>query len=143
MDGIRGMKGWRWIFSVRTLRTSASLSIKVTNRGHLQIEGGLTMFLALVSLVLLPSFPDKAKWPKPGHRLYLYQKLQNDHGEHQQEKAHWSTLKHVASDWVFWLQGTVYACNVGTANAVGFFTPTIIEVSRLMILVLAERLTES
>lgn len=86
------------------------------------------MFLAVVAPILLPSFPDKAKWPKPDQRLYLYQKLERDHGQHEQEKAHLKTLKRVASDWVFWLQGTVYCFNVGTANASAFFSPTIIVV---------------
>ena len=88
------------------------------------------MLLGIVASILLPSFPDKAKWPNPGQRLYLYQKLERDHGQHEQEKATWKTLKHVASDWVFWLQGTVYCFNVGTANATAFFSPTIIEVSQ-------------
>ena len=91
------------------------------------------MFLGLVAPFLLPTFPDKAKWPNPGQRLYLYQKLHRDHGQHEQEKAHWKTLKHVASDWVFWLQGAFYCFNVGTANAVGFFAPTIITVNRARI----------
>ena len=88
------------------------------------------MILALLSLMLLPSFPDQAKWMKPGQKLYLYNKLERDHGHHEQEKAHWTTLKHVASDWVFWLQGSVYCFNVGTANATAFFAPTIIEVGQ-------------
>lgn len=87
------------------------------------------MLLAIIAVWTLPSFPDQAKWPNPQQRLYLYQKLQRDHGQHEQEKAHWQTLKHVSSDWVFWMQGTFYCFNVGTANAVGFFSPTIIEVS--------------
>jgi hypothetical protein len=86
------------------------------------------MFLAVVAPILLPSFPNQAKWPKPGWRLYLYQKLERDHGQHEQEKAHLKTLKHVASDWVFWLQGTVYCFNVSTGNATAFFAPTIIVV---------------
>jgi hypothetical protein len=86
------------------------------------------MFLAVVAPTLLPSFPDTANWPKPDQRLYLYQKLERDHGQHEQDKAHLQILKHVASDWVFWLQGTVYYFNVGTANSTAFFAQTIIVV---------------
>lgn len=98
------------------------------------------MLLGVVAPVFLPSFPDKAKWPNPAQRLYLYQKLERDHGEHEQEKATLKTLKHVASDWLFWLQGSVYCFNVGTANASAFFSPTIIEVRWLSIYDLIEQL---
>ena len=87
------------------------------------------MLLAIVSPIFLPSFPEKAKWPKPDQRLYLYQKLERDHGHHEREKPTLKTFKSVASDWVFWLQGSVYCFNVGTANATAFFAPTIIAVS--------------
>jgi hypothetical protein len=93
-----------------------------------QIEGGATMFLGAVAPLLLPSFPEKAKWFKPDQRLYLFQKLERDHGHHEREKVTFQTLKNVASDWVFWLQGSVYMFNVGTANATAFFAPTIIAV---------------
>ena len=93
-----------------------------------QIEGGATMFLGAIAPIFLPSFPEKAKWMNPQHRLYLFHKLEKDHGHHEREKVTWKTVRHVASDWTLWLQGSVYCFNVGTANATAFFAPTIITV---------------
>ncbi|KAK3696065.1 hypothetical protein LTR37_018146 [Vermiconidia calcicola] len=106
MDGIRGMSGWRWVFS---------------------IEGAATMLIAAAATVLLPTFPDKAKWLKPDQKVYLFRKLEQDHGQSRTEKVSWRSLAPVAADWRLWLQGSVYGFNVGTANAVGFFAPSIIE----------------
>ena len=86
------------------------------------------MFLALLSPLLLPSFPDKAKWLKPSQRVYLYHKLERDHGQYETEKVGWRTVLHVSKNWLLWLQGSVYCFNVGTANATAFFAPTIITV---------------
>lgn len=64
------------------------------------------MLLAAVSPLLLPTFPEKAKWLNEKHRIYLFQKLEDDHGHHEREKVTWKTVRHVASDWTLWLQGT-------------------------------------
>ena len=94
------------------------------------------MILGLIAPIFLPSFPEKAKWLTTDQRVYLYQKLERDHGHHEREKVTWKTFKTVGSDWVFWLQGTVYCFNVGTANATAFFSPTIITVNHLGTLLL-------
>ncbi|KAK5172366.1 uncharacterized protein LTR77_004005 [Saxophila tyrrhenica] len=105
LDGVHGMSGWRWIFS---------------------IEGGATMLLGAVAPLFLPSFPEKASWLKPAHREHLFEKLHRDHGHAEQEKVTLRTFRNVSTDWLFWLQGSVYCFNVGTANATAFFAPTII-----------------
>jgi len=90
------------------------------------------MLFALVAVFLLPSFPEQAKWLKGDQRAYLFHQLKSDHGQYETEKVSWRTVTHVSKDWVLWLQGTVYCLNVGTANAIGFFSPTIITVSALL-----------
>ncbi|KIW74045.1 hypothetical protein PV04_02113 [Phialophora macrospora] len=105
MGGLRDMNGWRWIFS---------------------IEGGATMAVGVIAPLFVPKFPDHTKWIKPDERLYLYNKLEKDRGEYKTGKVGWSSFINTAKDWTMWAQGTIYCFNVGTANAVGFFTPTII-----------------
>jgi hypothetical protein len=68
------------------------------------------MLLAIVAVFTLPSFPDKAKWLNPSQKLYLFHKLEQDHGHSGQEKVTWSTVRRVSTDWVLWLQGSVYMC---------------------------------
>ncbi len=107
MSGIRDMNGWRWIFS---------------------IEGGVTTLIGLVAPFFVPKFPDHTKWIKPDERIYLYNKLEKDRGDYKTGKIGWSSFIHTTKDWTLWAQGLIYCFNVGTANAIGFFTPTIIKV---------------
>ncbi|KAL6249876.1 hypothetical protein RBB50_003732 [Rhinocladiella similis] len=106
MDGIRGMRAWRWIFS---------------------IEGGFSMALGLVAILFVPKFPDRTKWIKPDQRVYLYNKLKEDRGEYKTGKVNWDSFVRTSKDWTLWAQGTIYCFTVGTANAVAFFSPTIIK----------------
>jgi hypothetical protein len=114
-----------------------------------QIEGGATMFLAIIAPLFLQPFPDKVKWFTPAQKTYLFQKLEADHGQAETEKVGPRAILRVSKDWVLWLQGSVYMfsefrrlwrsttislrrltrSDVGTANATAFFAPTIITVS--------------
>lgn len=108
LDGVRDMRGWRWIFS---------------------IEGGFSMALGLVAILFIPKFPDRTKWIKPDQRVYLYNKLKEDRGEYKTGEVNWNSFVQTSKDWTLWAQGTIYCFTVGTANAVAFFSPTIINVS--------------
>lgn len=108
MGGLRDMKGWRWIFS---------------------IEGGASMLVGLIAPFFVPKFPDRSTWMKPDERKYLFTKLENDRGDFRTEVVNWSSFVSTSKDWTLWVQGTIYAFNVGTANATAFFAPTIITVS--------------
>jgi hypothetical protein len=110
LDGHRGMRGWRWIFS---------------------IEGGFSMAFGLLAFLFVPKFPDRTKWIKPEQRVYLYSKLEKDRGEYKTGEVDMSSFLKTSKDWTLWVQGSIYCFNVGTANAIGFFTPTIISVSTL------------
>ncbi|KAK7894804.1 hypothetical protein LTR67_005543 [Exophiala xenobiotica] len=105
LDGHRGMRGWRWIFS---------------------IEGGFSMAFGLLAFLFVPKFPDRTKWIKPDQRVYLYSKLEKDRGEYKTGEVDMSSFLKTSKDWTLWVQGSIYCFNVGTANAIGFFTPTII-----------------
>lgn len=87
------------------------------------------MALGLVAILFVPKFPDRTKWIKPDQRVYLYNKLKEDRGEYKTGKVNWDSFVRTSKDWTLWAQGTIYCFTVGTANAVAFFSPTIIKVS--------------
>ena len=113
MSGTRGMKGWRWIFS---------------------IEGGFSMLVGLVAPLFVPKFPDHTKWLSSEQKLHLYSKLEKDHGDYRTATVNWSSFVETSKDWTLWVQGTIYGFNVGTANATAFFAPTIITVRIMSLL---------
>ncbi|KAG7114284.1 MFS transporter prlL like protein [Verticillium longisporum] len=59
MDGLRGFRGWRWIFI---------------------LEGGLTVFVSLFFYFWLPDFPEDVKWLKTDEREFISARLRIDQG---------------------------------------------------------------
>lgn len=59
MAGLRGYRGWRWVFI---------------------IEGVLTCVVAIVWFFLLPDFPEDVKWLSDEEREFLHAKLAKDSG---------------------------------------------------------------
>ena len=66
MDGIRGYRGWRWIFI---------------------LEGLLTCVIAICFWFLLPDFPEDAKWLKEDERAYVKSRLEADQGKSAIQRA--------------------------------------------------------
>lgn len=60
MDGIRGYRGWRWLFI---------------------IEGLLTIVIAFIWFWTLPDFPETVSWLSEEERAFLKAKLEKDVGE--------------------------------------------------------------
>lgn len=87
------------------------------------------MLVGLIAPFFVPKFPDSTKWINPEERQYLYTKLEQDRGDYKTDTVNWSSFIETSKDWTLWVQGTIYAFNVGTANATAFFAPTIITVS--------------
>jgi ACS family pantothenate transporter-like MFS transporter len=62
MDGLSGLAGWRWLFIVNTLPTTP-LSINPTNTPFPQIDGLITLPVALYGLLLFPDTPSTTSAP--------------------------------------------------------------------------------
>ncbi len=65
MDGMRGYRGWRWIFL---------------------LEGVITCVVAIFFWFLLPDFPEDAKWLKEDERAYVNARLEVDQGKSALER---------------------------------------------------------
>lgn len=66
MDGIRGYKGWRWLFI---------------------IEGLLTIVIAVVWFWTLPDFPETVTWMNEEERAFVKAKLERDTGKSAHARA--------------------------------------------------------
>jgi MFS family permease len=66
MDGMKGYRGWRWIFI---------------------LEGVLTCVIAIIFWFLLPDFPEDSKWLKDEERAYVKARLEIDQGKSALERA--------------------------------------------------------
>lgn len=65
MEGLRGYKGWRWIFI---------------------LEGLLTCVVAFAFFFVIPDFPENAKWLTEEERRYVQIRLLKDQGRSAAER---------------------------------------------------------
>ena len=86
MDGLRGYRGWRWVFI---------------------IEGVITAVVAIAWFFLLPDLPEDVKWLTKEEREYLRAKLARDTGRSATEaKITFRDVVNVFKDCGFCLQPT-------------------------------------
>lgn len=107
MDGMRGYRGWRWIFI---------------------LEGTLTCVVSLFFFFLLPNFPEDAKWLQPSERAFIQSRLREDQGRSAAERR--ITLKDVINvfkDPKIFVGGFMYFGLIVPAYGYAYFSPGIIK----------------
>jgi MFS family permease len=107
MDGMRGYKGWRWVFI---------------------LEGTLTCVVSFFFFFLLPSFPEHAKWLTEEERVYVQARLQADQGKSAAErKITTRDVLNVFKDAKIIVGGFMYFGLIVTAYGYAYFSPAIIQ----------------
>ncbi|KAK5215971.1 hypothetical protein LTR72_011029 [Exophiala xenobiotica] len=105
MDGIRDMKGWRWIFA---------------------LEGAATMLIGIASYFAIPEFPENSKLLNSEDKELYTARLMRDRGNANVEKITLSILKEVLSDWTSWFQFLLFTFTNTSTYSLAFFVPTIL-----------------
>jgi len=80
MEGIRGIRAWRWLFF---------------------IEGAITIFVGLNSMWLLPDYPNNTRWLSKNESRLAQARLSEDAGEADKDNAEdsaWQGLKMAIKD---------------------------------------------
>ncbi|KAG7126782.1 Major facilitator-type transporter hxnP like protein [Verticillium longisporum] len=106
MDGLRGFRGWRWIFI---------------------LEGGLTVFVSLFFYFWLPDFPEDVKWLKTDEREFISARLRIDQGAAAHDRS--ITLHDVGrvfKDYKVIVGGFMYFGLIVPAYGYAYFAPSII-----------------
>ncbi|KAH0537605.1 hypothetical protein FGG08_005597 [Glutinoglossum americanum] len=102
MEGMRGFRGWRWIFI---------------------LEGVLTCVVALAFFFLLPDFPERSKWLTEEERVYVVARLRSDQGKSEVEKPIKARdVVNVFRDWKVFAGGFMYFGMIVPAYGPPFFT---------------------
>src|SRR6266487_870617 len=107
MDGMRGYRGWRWIFI---------------------LEGALTVCVSFLLFFTLPDFPEDARWLSDSERAYIKARLVADQGRGALERP--ITLRDVGSifrDYKVIISGFMYLGLTVPAYGFAYFAPTIIK----------------
>ncbi|KAF8902921.1 MFS general substrate transporter [Gymnopilus junonius] len=72
MEGVRGVRAWRWLF---------------------YIEGAITVFVGFNTMWLLPDYPNNTRWLSPFESRLAQARLSEDAGEADQDNAEDSQLR--------------------------------------------------
>lgn len=104
MDGIENKAGWRWIFI---------------------IEGILTIITSFFVFVLVPDFPEKAKFLQPDEKAHLLQQLHADKGDQKLDLKTVNWTKTLV-DYKIWFPTLIFFCADMTAASMSAFMPTIL-----------------
>ncbi|KAF2663968.1 MFS general substrate transporter [Microthyrium microscopicum] len=107
MDGMRGYRGWRWIFI---------------------LEGVLTCVVSLFFFFWLPNFPEESKWLTEDERAYVKARLEQDQGKSAAERQiAFKDVINVFKDIKIVLGGFMYFGLIVTAYGYAYFSPAIIQ----------------
>lgn len=107
MDGMRGYRGWRWIFI---------------------LEGTLTVVVSLFLYFAIPDFPEEVKWLTQEEKDFVKARLYEDVGHSKRHEP--LTVKSVLTvfkDWKIIVGGLMYFGLIVPAYGYAYFAPTIIQ----------------
>ncbi|TCD62575.1 hypothetical protein EIP91_006725 [Steccherinum ochraceum] len=107
MDGMRGFRGWRWVFI---------------------LEGALTCVLSILLFFLISDFPEEVTWLTPEEKAFVKTRLEEDAGVSQRHEK--ITLRYalsVISDYKVIIGGFMYFGLNVPAYGYAYFSPTIIQ----------------
>ncbi|THH30751.1 hypothetical protein EUX98_g3426 [Antrodiella citrinella] len=107
MDGMRGLRGWRWVFI---------------------LEGTLTCVISVMLFFLISDFPEEAKWLTPAEKAFVKKRLREDVGESRRdEKITPGLIWNVLSDHKVIIGGFMYFGLIIPAYGYAYFAPAIIQ----------------
>ena len=108
LDGVRGMRAWRWLFI---------------------IEGTVTIAIALAAFFVLPNFPRTTTWLTEEERQLATWRLDEDIGEDDWVSSGAQTFGHglklAVSDIKMWILMLMLFCIVASGSITNFF-PTVV-----------------
>lgn len=106
LNGARGLESWRWIFI---------------------IEGSITVFIAMISFLILPDYPSNTKWLSPKERAVAEWRLIRDAGQVDEDDEGWAYgFRAAFSDWRLYLFAMIFLC-IQTASATSNFFPSVVQ----------------
>ncbi|KAB8211151.1 major facilitator superfamily domain-containing protein [Aspergillus parasiticus] len=107
MSGLRGMKGWQWIFL---------------------LEGLFTVCFGLFSFLVLPNGPEKVITFRPEHTERCIARLQQDGNKFETEtNVSFKEVFSVLKDLHVWIACLILFCNGACLFGLAYFSPSIVQ----------------
>ncbi|KAI0807683.1 MFS general substrate transporter [Fomes fomentarius] len=107
MDGMRGYRGWRWVFI---------------------IEGALTIAASFVLFFTVADFPEEVAWLSEEEKEFVKARLYDDVGHSKRHDPFTAReVVEVLKDWKITVAGFMYLGVVTSGYCYAYFAPTIIQ----------------
>lgn len=98
MDGIAGLKGWRWILILEYVARSPGVRCELTGD-----RGIPTVILGVATYFLLADDPDTAPYLTHDEQIYCIKRLTRDPSSGKTEREfHWKDVRACFWDWKCW-----------------------------------------
>ncbi|KAI1385699.1 MFS general substrate transporter [Hypoxylon trugodes] len=108
MEGIAGLRGWRWIFI---------------------IEGIISCIIALSAYVFLIGFPEDDEWSwkflNRKEREFIIRRVNRDRGDAIIEPFSMRAFFGAATDWKIWVYAFMFFCVTTVGYSINYFLPII------------------
>ncbi|RYP92155.1 hypothetical protein DL770_001736 [Monosporascus sp. CRB-9-2] len=109
MDGLAGLRGWRWIFI---------------------IEGIISCLVALISYIFLVGFPEEAdkswKFLSQQERDFILRRVNRDRGDAITEPFSFGAFIKPAADFKIWVFAFIFFCVTTVGYSINYFLPIIL-----------------
>jgi sugar phosphate permease len=105
MEGVGGLRGWRWIFIM---------------------PGAITVALAIPVYFFIAEFPSKAGWLSKEELAIMRWRLKEDRGEALDEQLTFRESLEVLADWKIWAMASLLIWPTAGSYALAYFTPSIL-----------------
>ncbi|OTA88159.1 hypothetical protein M434DRAFT_374907 [Hypoxylon sp. CO27-5] len=109
MDGVAGLRGWRWIFIV---------------------EGIISCLVALISYVFLVGFPEEAdkswRFLSKEERDFIIRRVNRDRADAITEPFSLHAFLEPATDWKIWVYAFMFFCVTTVGYSINYFLPIIL-----------------
>ncbi|KAH9485505.1 putative transporter [Psilocybe cubensis] len=106
LKGRGGLAGWRYIFI---------------------IEGAITMFLAIITWLFIPAFPDQNTFLTEKQTAVVLRRIDEDRGDAIPDPITFQKVRKHLSDWTLWAYGTMFLCAAMPSYAQSYFLPSILK----------------
>ncbi|KDQ16604.1 hypothetical protein BOTBODRAFT_129478 [Botryobasidium botryosum FD-172 SS1] len=104
LDGLSGLEGWRWLFI---------------------LEGLPCCVCAVLVFLIMPDFPETAKWLSPEEKELAVKRLQGL-ASTKAAKVTWAEAKKTLRDWRLYFHYVSYICIAAPFASIALFSPSIV-----------------
>ncbi|EAU91672.2 hypothetical protein CC1G_09354 [Coprinopsis cinerea okayama7 len=105
LEGKRNIEGWRWIFI---------------------IEGAITVFLAIITFLFIPNFPDENRFLTKEQTEFVLKRIDDDRGDALPDEITFAKVMKHLGDWTLWAYGFIFMCATMPNYVQSYFVPIIL-----------------